>query len=195
MARVLGSVRCESGAERKRERDVFIRLCADILPHEKQASSIITQTLSQTRPQLSTTHQPTFTTTTTPTMSSTSRAPTENQLSPLHGPHVLITSHNDQGKAIVKESEPVKVTKTAPPPPTMKCNHSSHPLPQWVTYDEDKLSMSVLWTTQFPTDVNNDADIKLHRERMAEGATGLALGGGTVLRYVEFAPGYEASRD
>lgn len=102
-------------------------------------------------------------------MSSSSRAPTENQLSPLHGPHVLITSHNNEGKAIVKETEPVK----------------------WVTYDEDKLSMAVLWTTQFPTDVNNEADIKLHRDRMAQGATGLALAGGTVLRYVEFAPGYE----
>ncbi|KAJ4413835.1 hypothetical protein N0V82_008277 [Gnomoniopsis sp. IMI 355080] len=103
-------------------------------------------------------------------MSSSSRAPTENQLSPLHGPHVLITSHNKEGKAIVKETEPVK----------------------WVGYDEDKLSMAVLWTTKFPTDLNNEADIKLHRDRMAQGGTGLALGGGTVLRYVEFSPGYES---
>lgn len=44
-------------------------------------------------------------------MSSNTRAPTENQLSPLHGPHVLITSHNKDGKAIVKEIEPVKVGK------------------------------------------------------------------------------------
>lgn len=51
--------------------------------------------------------------------------------------------------------------------------------------------MAVLWTTKFPTDLNDDADLKLHRERMAQGGTGLALGGGTVLRYVEFAPGYE----
>lgn len=42
-------------------------------------------------------------------MSSQTRAPTENQLSPLHGPHVLITSHNDEGKAVIKETEPVKV--------------------------------------------------------------------------------------
>ncbi|CAN8102560.1 unnamed protein product [Discula destructiva] len=102
-------------------------------------------------------------------MSSNTRPPTENQLSPLHGPHVLITSHNDEGKAVIKETEPVK----------------------WVNFDEDRLSMAVLWTTQFPTDLNADADIKLHRERMAQGGTGLALGGGTVLRYVEFAPGYE----
>lgn len=66
---------------------------------------------------------------------------------------------------------------------------------KWVGYDEDKLSMAVLWTTQFPTDLNNEADIKLHRDRMAQGGTGLALGGGTVLRYVEFSPGYEVSFD
>lgn len=64
---------------------------------------------------------------------------------------------------------------------------------KWVSYDEDKLSMSVLWTTQFPADMNDEADIKLHRDRMAQGGTGLALGGGTVLRYVEFSPGYEVS--
>lgn len=53
--------------------------------------------------------------------------------------------------------------------------------------------MSVLYTTQFPPDLNKEADLDLHRSRMAEGpnSTGLALGGGTVLRYVEFAPGYQ----
>lgn len=74
------------------------------------------------------------------------------------------------------------------PPHTHTLTHSYS---QWVSYDEDRLSMAVLWTTQFPTDLNEEADIKLHRERMAQGGTGLALGGGTVLRYVEFAPGYE----
>lgn len=52
--------------------------------------------------------------------------------------------------------------------------------------------MSVLYTTQFPPDLNDEADIKLHESRVAQGpeATGLALKGGTVLRYVEFSPGY-----
>lgn len=52
--------------------------------------------------------------------------------------------------------------------------------------------MSVLYTTQFPPDLNDEADIKLHESRVAKGpeATGLALKGGTVLRYVEFSPGY-----
>lgn len=48
--------------------------------------------------------------------------------------------------------------------------------------------MSVLYTTQFPPDLNDEADIKLHQSREAQ-ATGLALKGGTVLRYVEFSPG------
>jgi hypothetical protein len=63
---------------------------------------------------------------------------------------------------------------------------------QWVRYDDDKLVMSVLYTTQFPPDLNDEADIKLHESRVAKGpeATGLALKGGTVLRYVEFSPGY-----
>lgn len=51
--------------------------------------------------------------------------------------------------------------------------------------------MSVLYTTQFPPDLNKEADLDLHQSRMAQGPTGLALGGGTVLRYVEFAPGYQ----
>lgn len=68
---------------------------------------------------------------------------------------------------------------------------------QWVRYDNDKLVMSVLYTTQFPPDLNDEADIKLHESRVAKGpeATGLALKGGTVLRYVEFSPGYTVSLD
>lgn len=52
--------------------------------------------------------------------------------------------------------------------------------------------MSVLYTTQFPPDLNDEADVKLHEDRAAKGpeAMGLALKGGTVLRYVEFSPGY-----
>lgn len=56
--------------------------------------------------------------------------------------------------------------------------------------------MSVLYTTQFPPDLNDDADVRLHESRVAKGpeATGLALKGGTVLRYVEFSPGYTVCR-
>lgn len=57
-------------------------------------------------------------------MSSSTRAPTENQLSPLHGPHVLITSHNTEGKAVIKETEPVKVCHLCFSPPSFSLSLS-----------------------------------------------------------------------
>ncbi|CAK7245831.1 MAG: hypothetical protein STHCBS139747_007431 [Sporothrix thermara] len=53
--------------------------------------------------------------------------------------------------------------------------------------------MAVAWTTDsFPADLSGDKDIASHHARMSEGAesTGLVVDGGTVLRYVDFAPGY-----
>lgn len=41
--------------------------------------------------------------------SSARRPPTENQISTNPGSHVLITSHNEDGKAVIKATEPVKV--------------------------------------------------------------------------------------
>ncbi|KAF7190300.1 Ascochitine biosynthesis cluster protein 2 [Pseudocercospora fuligena] len=98
------------------------------------------------------------------------RKPTPKQLATdLPGPTCYWTGHNDRnGKAIV---------------------HSSHPV-DWVTYDEDKLEMSVAYTTRFPADLNKDADVAAHEEKMATGKLGLVSGGGTVLRYVDFAPDY-----
>lgn len=55
------------------------------------------------------------------------------------------------------------------------------------------MQMSVSWTTaSFPADLSDDRDVAAHDARMAQGsgATGLVVGGGTVLRYVDFAPGY-----
>lgn len=48
------------------------------------------------------------------------------------------------------------------------------------------------FTTQFPPNLNGDADVKAHDDKMAAsgGKLGLVSGGGTVLRYVDFAPGY-----
>ncbi|KAI7217102.1 hypothetical protein KC333_g4421 [Hortaea werneckii] len=101
------------------------------------------------------------------------RKPTPNQLSQsLPGPTAYLTGHNDEsGKAILHSKRPV----------------------EWQTYDEDKLGMSVAFTTQFPADLNSNADIQSHDAKMAAagGKLGLVSGGGTVLRYVDFAPGYE----
>ncbi|KAI6865501.1 hypothetical protein KC319_g5653 [Hortaea werneckii] len=101
------------------------------------------------------------------------RKPTPNQLAQsLPGPTAYLTGHNDEsGKAILHSRRPV----------------------EWQQYDEGKLGMSVAFTTQFPADLNSNADIQSHDAKMAAagGKLGLVSGGGTVLRYVDFAPGYE----
>lgn len=99
------------------------------------------------------------------------REPTPNQLSKaLPGPTAYLTGHDEKsGKAIIHSKRPVN----------------------WASFDEDKLSMSVAYTTSFPPDLNGDADVKQHDEKVASGKLGLVSGGGTVLRYVDFSPEYE----
>ena len=91
-------------------------------------------------------------------MSST-RKPTPNQLSQnLPGPTAYLTGHDDKsGKAVIHSSRPVV----------------------WHQYDEEKLGMSVAYTTQFPPDLNNDADVTAHDKKMEEsgGKLGLVSGG------------------
>ncbi|KAK5119284.1 hypothetical protein LTR85_007640 [Meristemomyces frigidus] len=105
-------------------------------------------------------------------MAKDDRKPTPNQLSSdLPGPTAYLTGHDEKsGKAIV---------------------HTKRPL-NWHKYDDDKLGMGVAYTTQFPPDLNDDADVKSHDEKMeaSGGKLGLVSGGGTVLRYVDFAPNY-----
>lgn len=100
----------------------------------------------------------------------TDRKPTEGQLATeLPGPTAYLTGHNKEGKAII---------------------HSKNPV-HWRAYDEDKLAMKEAYTTSFPADLNKDADVEDHDKKMASGKLGLVSGGGTVLRYVDFAPDYE----
>jgi hypothetical protein len=100
------------------------------------------------------------------------RPPTKNQLSTnLPGPTAYLTGHNDRtGKAIIHSRRSV----------------------EWHKYDDFKLGMGVAYTTEFPPDLNNDSDVKAHESKMeaSGGKLGLVSGGGTVLRYVDFAPGY-----
>jgi hypothetical protein len=98
------------------------------------------------------------------------RPPTDNQLATsLPGPVAYITGHSADGDAIVHSSRPVK----------------------WTHHDDGKVVMSVAYTTTFPADLNNDVDIGKHDARIAAGPMGLVAAGGTVLRYVDFAPGHE----
>lgn len=105
-------------------------------------------------------------------MATDPRKPTPNQLSPaLPGPTAYLTGHDAKsGQAIIHSKRPV----------------------QWHKYDEDKLGMGVAYTTSFPSDLNSDSDVQSHDQKMEEsgGKLGLVSGGGTVLRYVDFAPSY-----
>ncbi|KAK4194326.1 hypothetical protein QBC40DRAFT_35376 [Triangularia verruculosa] len=92
------------------------------------------------------------------------------KLSDLPQPTTYITSHNSSGQAIV---------------------HSHDPF-QWRPYDDSNLAFAVPYTTsRFPPDLNNDADLKLHQSLISTpDKLGLVNPKGTVLRCVDFAPGY-----
>jgi quercetin dioxygenase-like cupin family protein len=81
----------------------------------------------------------------------------------------LITTHNSSGLAVVHSDEPFA----------------------WQAYDQDNLAFAVPYTTSsFPPDLNNEADIATHEHVVSSGTLGLVNPRGTVLRYVDFAPGY-----
>ncbi|OIW31414.1 hypothetical protein CONLIGDRAFT_317872 [Coniochaeta ligniaria NRRL 30616] len=82
---------------------------------------------------------------------------------------VYATGHSPDGKAVLHSKRPAVFSK----------------------HDEDRLRMAVGWTTSFPSDLNGDADVAVHEKKMSDGPFGLVLKGGTVLRYVDMAPGYE----
>ncbi|KAK4236200.1 hypothetical protein C8A03DRAFT_17141 [Achaetomium macrosporum] len=84
----------------------------------------------------------------------------------------FVTGHNPEGKAIV---------------------HTHNPF-TWAAYDDNNLAFSVPFTTStFPPDLNDDADIAAHEQLMASGKLGLVNPRGTVLRCVDFAPGYSCA--
>jgi quercetin dioxygenase-like cupin family protein len=48
-------------------------------------------------------------------------------------------------------------------------------------------------TSEFPVSMNNNVDIVKHDERLQSGKLGIVNPGGTVLRFVDFAPGFESA--
>jgi quercetin dioxygenase-like cupin family protein len=107
-------------------------------------------------------------------MTSTTSAPAKpaesaTPISNLHQPQRFVTTHNASGQAIV---------------------HSHSPF-TWSPYDNGNLGFAVPYTTSsFPPDLNDDADLKEHEQLVATGSLGLVNPRGTVLRCVDFAPGY-----
>jgi quercetin dioxygenase-like cupin family protein len=90
-------------------------------------------------------------------------------LSKLPQLHQFVTGHNDEGKAIVQTDQDF----------------------QWKPFADGNMAFSVVYTTsQSPPDLNGDKDIKAHQELMQTGTLGLVNPGGSVIRCVDFAPGF-----
>lgn len=78
-----------------------------------------------------------------------------------------ITGHNAAGKAVI---------------------HSSSP-GEWKSFDANDMAFDVVYTTsQFPANLNQDADVAEHEKVMQTGQLGLVNPRGTVCRIVDFAP-------
>lgn len=93
--------------------------------------------------------------------------PNTKQISPLPKPTRYITGHNSAAQAIIHTEEAAT----------------------WASLDDDSMGFSVPFTTsQFPVDMNGDKDIAQHDQVMASGKLGLVNPGGTVCRFVDFAP-------
>jgi len=91
------------------------------------------------------------------------------QISNLPQLHRYITGHDEAGKAIVLHQNDFA----------------------WQPYDGNQLAFSVPYTTsQFPPDLNGDADFAAHKQVLASDSLGLVNPRGTVFRCVDFAPGY-----
>ncbi|KAJ5156920.1 uncharacterized protein N7482_008020 [Penicillium canariense] len=89
------------------------------------------------------------------------------QISPLRPLTRHITTHNAEGKAVL---------------------HSST-AGQWKSFEESHMAFDVIYTTsQFPADLNEDADLTAHEKVVQSGQLGLVNPRGTVCRVVDFAP-------
>lgn len=63
---------------------------------------------------------------------------------------------------------------------------------QWQSLEDNAMAFNVVYTSQFPADLNNEADIKKHEQLQESGKLGLVNPGGTVCRIVDFAPNNQA---
>ncbi|KAJ0427085.1 hypothetical protein BJY00DRAFT_8231 [Aspergillus carlsbadensis] len=89
------------------------------------------------------------------------------QLSSLRGLTRYVTGHDAAGKAIIQTENPA----------------------DWSSFENSSMAFTVAYTTsEFPADLNNDADIKKHEDLKASGKLGLVNPHGTVCRFVDFAP-------
>ncbi|KAI2635231.1 hypothetical protein GGS21DRAFT_100880 [Xylaria nigripes] len=83
-------------------------------------------------------------------------------------PTTHVTTHSPSGTAVVHSSTPAT----------------------WATFEDGALAFGQVYTNLSPADLNGDADIKYHADKIASGTLGLATKNGTVCRFVDFAPDY-----
>lgn len=89
------------------------------------------------------------------------------QPSPLPNFTRYITTHNPSGEATIHSESPAS----------------------WVSLREKSVGFSVAYTTsEFPANLNNDADIVANDQVLSSGSLGLVNPNGTVCRVVDFAP-------
>ncbi|KAL3460827.1 hypothetical protein BJX64DRAFT_175945 [Aspergillus heterothallicus] len=89
------------------------------------------------------------------------------QLSSLPGITRYVTGHDSAGKAIIQTEHPA----------------------DWSFFENSSMAFTVAYTTsEFPADLNNDADLRKHKDIKASGKLGLVNPNGTVCRFVDFAP-------
>ena len=105
-------------------------------------------------------------------MTSHTRSPTEGQLSNLPGLKAFITGHDaSTGETIIQERRPAR----------------------WHSVDSGGMTFNVPFTTsEFPVSMNGDADLHKHDEKLNSGKLGIVSANGTVLRFVDFSPGFES---
>ncbi|KAI1129965.1 hypothetical protein F5Y10DRAFT_141901 [Nemania abortiva] len=80
----------------------------------------------------------------------------------------LITGHNAEGKAIIQDTRPAS----------------------WNVFEGGIMGFNQIYTNPVPADVNGDADLRFHDDKIASGKLGLVVKNGTVCRMVDFAPEY-----
>lgn len=92
------------------------------------------------------------------------------QVSNLSGVNAYLTSHDENGKAIIAEKRPGK----------------------WSSYDDQLMGFAVIYTTsEFPASLNKKVDLQKHDSLMASNTLGLVNKNGTVCRIVDFAPNFD----
>ncbi|KAJ8122115.1 hypothetical protein ONZ43_g1605 [Nemania bipapillata] len=86
----------------------------------------------------------------------------------LPAPTTFITGHNTEGKAIIQAARPAK----------------------WAIFEDGAMGFNQIYTNPAPAELNGDADLQFHDDKIASGNLGLAVKGGTVCRMVDFSPEY-----